>query len=181
MKSERGIGIIALIFSLLIIGGFLVFSIYLIRLDNIVRDKFEGQRWDIPAKVFARPLEIYANAPLTQADFTEELKLLGYKNTANYDKSGSYVVQGNHMYVHTRGFDYGDSNDPEQVLEVGFLDNQVSEIRSTKPSTTGVARLEPLLIGGIYPQHNEDRVLIKLNKVPKTLIEALVSTEDRNF
>ncbi|MFE1654799.1 transglycosylase domain-containing protein, partial [Acinetobacter baumannii] len=33
----------------------------------------------------------------------------------------------------------------------------------------------------IYPQHNEDRVLIKLNSVPKPLIEALISTEDRNF
>lgn len=85
------------------------------------------------------------------------------------------------MYVHTRGFDYGDTTEPEQVLEVAFIDGQVSEIRSTKPSNTGVARLEPLLIGGIYPQHNEDRVLIKLNKVPKPLIEALISTEDRNF
>lgn len=54
-------------------------------------------------------------------------------------------------------------------------------MRATKPSSTGIARLEPMLIGGIYPQHNEDRVLIKLNKVPKTLIEALIATEDRNF
>ena len=55
MKSERGIGLLALIFSILVIGVFLVFSVYLIRMDNIVRNKFEGQRWDIPAKVFARP------------------------------------------------------------------------------------------------------------------------------
>mgnify|MGYP003610650381 FL=1 len=87
MKSERGIGLIALIFSLLVIGGFLVFSIYLIRLDNIVRDKFEGQRWDIPAKVFARPLEIFTNAPVSQADLHEELKLLGYKSQDSYAKS----------------------------------------------------------------------------------------------
>ncbi|NLN58971.1 MAG: hypothetical protein GX151_13875, partial [Gammaproteobacteria bacterium] len=64
MKSERGIGIIALLFCIIVIGGFIAFSIYLIRLDNIVRDKFEGQRWDIPAKVFARPLEVYSNAPV---------------------------------------------------------------------------------------------------------------------
>ncbi len=37
------------------------------------------------------------------------------------------------------------------------------------------------MIGGIYPQHNEDRVLIKLNRVPKPLIDALIATEDRNF
>ena len=181
MKSERGIGFIALIFCLLIIAAFVVFSIYLIRLDNIIRDKLEGNRWDIPAKVFARPLEVYANAPVTQADFQKELGLLGYKNSDNYTKSGQYLVQNNSIYVHTRGFDFGDSVDPEQILQVSFSDNQVSEIKATKPSTTGIARLEPMLIGGIYPQHNEDRVLIKLNKVPKPLIEALIATEDRNF
>ncbi|MCU4356792.1 penicillin-binding protein 1B [Acinetobacter ursingii] len=181
MKFERGIGFFALIFSVIIIGGFLAFSIYLIRLDNIIREKFEGKRWDIPAKVFARPLELYTNAPVTQTDFSQELGLLGYKSTQNYTKSGSYVVQGNTMYVHTRGFDFGDSTEPEQVLQVSFANDQISDIRATKPSSTGIARLEPLLIGGIYPQHNEDRVLIKLDKVPKTLIEALVATEDRNF
>src|SRR5690606_37705887 len=181
MKSERGIGLLALIFSILVIAAFLAFSIYLIRMDNIVRDKFEGQRWDIPAKVFARPLEIYTNAPVNQSDFTQELKLLGYKNSDSYTKSGSYVSSGDALYVHTRGFDFGDSAEPEQVLKVTFNNNQVGEVSATKPSSTGIARLEPLLIGGIYPQHNEDRVLIKLDKVPKPLIEALIATEDRNF
>ena len=181
MKSERGIGIIALIFCVLIIAGFLAFSIYLVRLDTIIRDKFEGNRWDIPAKVFARPLELYANAPVTTNDFEQELKLLGYSKKDSYEKSGSYVVQNNSYYVHTRGFDYGDSVDPEQILQVSFNEDTVADIKATKPSSTGIARLEPILVGGIFPQHNEDRVLIKLNKVPKTLIEALVATEDRNF
>ncbi len=181
MKFQRGISLIALIFTLLVIAAAIAFSIYIVRLDNIIRDKFEGNRWDIPAKVFARPLEIYANAPLTQKDLEQELKLLGYKQSNSYEKSGSYVVQNNSMYVHTRGFDFGDQVDPEQVLQVAFGNEQVLDVRATKPSNTGIARLEPMLIGGIYPQHNEDRVLIKLNKVPKPLIEALIATEDRNF
>lgn len=181
MKFERGIGFFALIFSVLVIGGFIAFSIYVIRLDTVIRNKFEGQRWDIPAKVFARPLEIYTNASISQANFTQELNMLGYKSSDSYTKPGSYVNQGNSMYVHTRGFDFGDSSEPEQVLEVTFAADQVTDVRATKPSSTGIARLEPMLIGGIYPQHNEDRVLIKLNKVPKTLIEALIATEDRNF
>lgn len=181
MKFQRGIGFIALVFSILIIAAAVAFSIYLIRLDNIIRDKFEGNRWDIPAKVFARPLELYNNAPVAQKDLEQELKLLGYKQANGYEKSGSYVVQGNLLYVHTRGFDFGDHVDPEQILQVSFANDQVNDIRATKPSNTGIARLEPMLIGGIYPQHNEDRVLIKLNAVPKPLIEALIATEDRNF
>ena len=181
MKSERGIGIIALIFCVLIIGAFLAFSVYLIRLDNLIRDKFEGNRWDIPAKVFARPLEVYANAPVAQDDFEQELKLLGYKGSDSYAKPGSYVAQANSFYVHTRGFDFGDSVDPEQILQVTFANDVIADVKATKPTNTGIARLEPMLIGGIYPQHNEDRVLIKLDKVPKPLIEALIATEDRNF
>lgn len=181
MKSERGMGLIALIFSILVISAFVAFSIYLIRLDNIVRDKFEGQRWDIPAKVFARPMEVYVNAPVSQQDFQQELKLLGYKSSDSYTKSGNFVSTGNTLYVHTRGFDFGDRVEPEQVLKVSFEGEQISEVSATKPSSSGIARLEPLLIGGIYPQHNEDRVLIKLNKVPKPLIEALIATEDRKF
>ena len=181
MKSERGMGLIALIFSILVISAFVAFSIYLIRLDNIVREKFEGQRWDIPAKVFARPMEVYINAPVSQQDFQQELKLLGYKNSDSYTKSGSFVSTGNTLYVHTRGFDFGDRVEPEQVLKVSFSGDQIAEVSATKPSSSGIARLEPLLIGGIYPQHNEDRVLIKLNRVPKPLIDALIATEDRNF
>ena len=153
----------------------------MIRLDNIVRDKFEGQRWDIPAKVYARPLEVFVNAPVSEQDFQEELKLLGYKATDNYSKSGTYVQDGDTYYVHTRGFDFGDRVDPEQVLKLSFAENSIREVSATKPSSTGTARLEPMLIGGIYPQHKEDRVLIKLDKVPRPLIEALIATEDRNF
>lgn len=181
MKSQRGIGIVALLFCMLILAAFLALSVYLVRLDNVVRSKFEGQRWDIPAKVFARPLQLYNNAPVSQASFTQELKLLGYKDSDSYNRTGSFVTTGNTMYVHTRGFDFGDHVEPEQVLKINFTGEQIAHISATKPSGNGIALLEPMLIGGIYPQHNEDRVLIKLSQVPKPLIQALIATEDRNF
>lgn len=181
MKSERGIGIFALLFCTLIIGAFLALSVYLIRLDDVVRTKFEGQRWDIPAKVFARPLQIYNNAPISQTDLNQELKLLGYKNSDSYSNTGYYFTTGNTTYIHTRGFDFGDHVEPEQVLKINFNNDSVEHVSTTKPMAHGVALLEPMLIGGIYPQHKEDRVLIKLSNVPKPLINALIATEDRNF
>jgi penicillin-binding protein 1B len=59
MKSQRGLGLFPLIFCIVVIAGFLAFSAYVIHIDSVIRKKFEGQRWDIPAKVYARPLEIY--------------------------------------------------------------------------------------------------------------------------
>lgn len=42
-------------------------------------------------------------------------------------------------------------------------------------------RLEPLLIGGLYPKNLEDRILIKIDQVPPYLLETLVAVEDRDF
>ena len=37
------------------------------------------------------------------------------------------------------------------------------------------------MIGGIYPAHNEDRLLVQLSEVPKTLQDMLVAVEDNDF
>jgi penicillin-binding protein 1B len=44
-----------------------------------------------------------------------------------------------------------------------------------------VFRMEPELIGKIYPDHNEDRTLLTLDDVPVFLINALIAVEDRHF
>jgi len=58
----------------------------------------------------------------------------------------------------------------------------VSAPVETPPSNElTLLRMEPPLIGGIYPGHNEDRELVRLNQVPKQLVDALIATEDRKF
>lgn len=181
MQNQRGLGIISLVILIIILIGFIALGIYLIRLDNIVRERFEGQRWEIPAKVYARPLELYTQSDVTKTDILAELKLLNYKNSTDSNKPGTYRDIANQLMIHSRGFDFGDSSDPERLIELNFNADRIVTIRTTQPSTTGIIRLEPMLIGGIYPKHNEDRVLIKLENVPTSLVDALVSTEDRNF
>jgi penicillin-binding protein 1B len=181
MKSSRGFAFFGLLVLVILLIGFVLLGAYMIRLDAIVRDKFEGKRWEIPAKVFARPLEIFNGARLTKDNLQQELTLLNYKKSDSYQTPGTFVEKGSTLYIHTRGFDFGDSTEPEQVLEIAMGQQQIMDVRSTQQTGTGVARLEPVLVGGIYPRHNEDRVLIQLAKVPQPLIDALIATEDRQF
>ena len=44
-----------------------------------------------------------------------------------------------------------------------------------------LVRMDPGIIGRIYPSHTEDRVLVKLEEVPSLLIKALIIVEDRDF
>lgn len=179
-SGQRGLAILALLTLVLLVSCLVLGALYLISLDRTVRQKFEGKRWEIPAKVYSRPLELYQGADLTPAQLQRELKLLNYR-TGSHDQAGSWEQQGNDWYIHTRGFDYGDHNDPEQVLRLQFANGQIHDIQSTHPNGTGTTQLEPILIGGIYPRHNEDRVLIQLKDVPRPLLDALIATEDRQF
>lgn len=182
MKNQRGIGIILFLFIILCLAGIIALGFYLVRLDNIIREKFEGQRWDIPAKIYARPLELKKDATVSEDDVISELKLLQYKSAnSSTQLSGTYYHQDGKLFIRTRGFDFGDRTIPEQILSLQFSGGKISEILTSKPNPTGKTYLEPMEIGGIYPQHNEDRKLITLENTPQTLIDALIATEDRNF
>lgn len=156
-------------------------GIGLIYLDNMIVAKFEGKRWAIPAKVFARPLEIYAGQHLTREQIDWELTGLAYRPTrASEPGPGEYRWQGNTLQIQTRGFDFWDGSEPAQLAKVQVVGPQVVDLTLSE-GDTGLMRLEPKLIGGIYPAHNEDRALVTLAQVPELLTQALIATEDRDF
>ncbi|MBA3002998.1 MAG: penicillin-binding protein 1B, partial [Desulfurivibrio sp.] len=49
-----------------------VFALYVIYLDKVIRQKFDGKRWALPAVVYARPLELYPGLVFTPAMLAEE-------------------------------------------------------------------------------------------------------------
>jgi penicillin-binding protein 1B len=78
---------------------------------------------------------------------------------------------------------FGDGPQPAQHLRVEFAQGAVSLLqeRGTADSDLPLLRIEPPLIGGIYPGHNEDRALLRIDQIPKPLIDALISIEDRKY
>ena len=93
---------------LLAIGIGLAGLAYGVHLDRVVRGKFEGQRWAVPARVFARPLELYANRALSADAFESELKRLNYRAVARPSEPGTYHREGESFEVQTRPFRFWD-------------------------------------------------------------------------
>lgn len=169
-----------LILLVLTLAGIIAVGLWLVRLDGVVQEKFEGKRWAIPARVYARPLELYSGAPLAQADVLDELRILNYREQAT-TSPGTWQQKGAELYVHTRGFQFSDGMEKAQVLRLRFTGNTLGDVASTLQNERGVVRLEPLTIGGIYPKHKEDRVLMQMKEAPPLLVPALLATEDRSF
>lgn len=180
-RSQAGMCFISMIVMILVIIALVAVAFYVLKLNTVIVDKFEGKRWDIPAKVYSQPLELYQGAPVSRNDLKHMLGLLNYKPSDDYKRSGTYQYKNGTYFIHTRGFNYGDQTDKAQVLKVAFSGKAVSSIQSTRLTDSGIVRLEPVVIGGIYPDNNEDRVLVDLKDVPQPLIDALLATEDRAF
>ncbi len=161
--------------------GLVVLAGFAIYLDAVVQEKFSGKRWTIPAKVYARPLELFVGQKLAKNDFLAELDALGYRRENAATSPGAASVSGNNVELHSRGFQFYEGAEPAQRIRVSFSGDYVAGLSRADGGDLAVARLEPLLIGGLYPAHNEDRILIKLDQVPPYLIETLVAVEDREF
>lgn len=154
---------------------------YMVYLDAQVRAQFDGKKWNLPAKVYARPLVLYPGLELNKGQLLAELKWADYKQSADAAVPGTFARRGDDLIIHRRAFPFWDGSQPSRHVRVAFEGQQVEHIRSMTGDDIALMRLEPQYIGGIFPAHNEDRELVTLDEVPPTLIAALIVTEDKAF
>ncbi len=170
---------VRLVALLLLLG----LSGYIYYLDVTIREAFDGRKFALPARVYGRALEVYPGLKLTRVQFTDEIKSIGYHENPQPDATATYRNTLNGVDFTTRDFVFGDGTQPSQHLRIEFADGKVTllQVRGSTDTDLPLLRMEPPLIGGIYPGHNEDRELVRLNQVPKMLTAALIATEDRKF
>jgi penicillin-binding protein 1B len=166
---------------LLGVAALLAAVLYAIYLDGTVRAKFEGKRWALPARVYARPLELYAGRSLSGEILTGELRRLEYRRVKSPKFAGTYSREGDRFLVHTRPFRFWDGSEPERVLNIEIENGRVVRLEDTAGSAPALVRLDAVLIASIYPTHAEDRILVRGQDVPPLLIAILLAVEDRDF
>lgn len=171
-----------LIFFVLIAACLLIAVPYVLRLDKQITDRFEGRRWELPARIYARPLELYVGKTLSPDKLVKELIQLRYSRVDIPDKPGEYSVKGTVFTIYSRNFPFPDALRPAILVELEIKNKtatHLSDHSSREPLT--LFRLEPVQYASIYPAHNEDRLLIKLADAPELLIKTLLLVEDRKF
>jgi penicillin-binding protein 1B len=151
--------------------------------SHTVRQQFEGRRWTLPARVYARPMELYSGLTLSPETLSAELDALGYRKVPKNTGPGQYALENNALLLWTRGFTFWDTEEPSRSIRVQFNGHRVESLKEAGESSRSLAlvRVEPQAIATIYPAHHEDRILVKIKEVPPMLIKALIAVEDRGF
>lgn len=170
---------------LLVIAISYVASRSMATLDARIAEVFDGPKWSIPARVYARPLELYQGLMIDQRTVTEELINLGYSSTDQPDRPGQYsskdTSEGQTLAVHTRGFKFADGFEASRPLSISWNAGQISKLTDDNGNSVAITRLEPQIIGRISPTQTEDRLLVKLEQLPQGLTDALLAVEDPKF
>jgi penicillin-binding protein 1B len=165
--------------------GFFVLLFLTIYLDSKVKNAFDQQAWEIPAKVYARPLNFSIGQALSISDLVKELKLLGYRKKIKATSNGEYEQYQNTFVINTRPFNFWDGGQSSQTIQLSIENQQVSQlIDFSSQQAINFLRLDPLLLGNIQVNPNrtaEDRQLVTLESLPSHFVSALLVSEDRDF
>jgi len=165
----------------LLLGATVFLVVLVVHLDITIRDRFEGQRWALPAHVFTRAMELHPGAPVNRDRLLVELRTLGYRDAGSADSPGSYALDGETVSVHTRGFGFWEGDQPPVRVSVRFQGGAVAAVETAAGQAADLVRLEPRLFASISPTHYEDRILVGLDGVPPELVALLLAVEDRDF
>ncbi|QDE32502.1 penicillin-binding protein 1B [Shewanella polaris] len=183
--KKRGSSLWRKIWSLtwkLAIVGAAVVSFYAIYLDQIIAQKFEGQKWHLPAQVFSRSMALYPGAAINHPQLMAELKLLGYRKVANPRQVGEFSASSTRIELWRRPFLHPEGNQAEQRVMISFDSEGVSSVtRMSDKRELAVFHLEPVLLDRIVAGDGEDRLFVPSPEIPSIIIDALILVEDRSF
>ncbi len=156
---------------------------YTVYLDSVVTKMFEGRIWQLPARVYARPLELYVGKTVSVGQLSSELQLLNYTKVDRLPtKPGQYHHWNNTFEIVTRNFSFWDGDEASRKIRLDVERDSIASLKtlySSKP--VPLVRLDPPYITGIFPSHGEDRILLKIDEVPDDFLKMLILTEDRRF
>jgi penicillin-binding protein 1B len=156
-------------------------ALYVLHLDRLVTRQFEGRRWTLPARVYASPLELYTGLALPAKEIEKELLRLQYRSAEQPAHAGEYRRRGSRIDLTLRPASFADETRPAQSLTISTDEHSITALSDDAGKDVPIARLEPLLIGSVFPIHGEDRIIVAPEDVPPLLPAALKAVEDRHF
>ncbi|UYB53434.1 penicillin-binding protein 1B [Xanthomonas sp. AM6] len=160
--------------------GFLI--PYTVYLNKQVTQRFGELRWQIPTRVYARPLALAPDTAMDAQTLKTELDAASYREDPGAQRPGSYQQDGGRFVIASRGYVDVDGRVAPKRVEVSLSGGRVAALRDaqTRKSLTAV-RLDPARIATLYGQKQEERRLVRVDEVPELLVTGLQAVEDRDF
>ncbi|EPZ8229363.1 penicillin-binding protein 1B [Vibrio alginolyticus] len=153
-----------------------------IYLDSVVKERFEGQLFELPTVVYARILNLSPGENITIQELRNELDVLNYRKVSQPRYPGEYSSSSTRIELIRRPFEFADGPEPDRHIMLHFSDSGLQRIQSLESrGELGYLRLEPKMLGMLEKDRDEQRLFLRRDQFPEILVDALLATEDRDF
>ncbi len=170
------VALLTLIFLPIVIGASVLIYHY-IRFSVLVEQRLQGERWQIPSRVYARALVLRPGQVLDADWLVEIVNGLRYTQRATEPAApGEFAVVEEGLRLWPRAVPGG----ADEPLLVVFDEGTVKEIRGTERLYASQS-LEPELITYLFDESREKRRRILYEDLPEHLVQAVLAIEDRRF
>ena len=122
-------------------------------------------------------MELAESIEINRNNLIRELEMLSYKEVLQPERSGQFSLSKDSLKIYLRGY----KDQRPGIFNIAFRESEVKSIKNQLGLSEDLIKLEPIVIGGMYPAHMEDRVLLDWPEVPQILIETILAVEDQNF
>jgi penicillin-binding protein 1B len=163
--------------GLLTILGIGTFTYYYAKYSKLIDQKLRVGPFANTAKIFASPETVAVGDALKAEAIAAALRRSGY-NESSRNPVGYYQLRANTIEI----FPGPDSFFDQEAGVIKFAGGRISQIISLRDNTQrSQYQLEPQLVTNVSGPSREKRRMVKFQDVPKVLVNAVTSAEDKRF
>lgn len=176
LLHPAGKAAIASLVVLLILGAG-VFTYYYTRFARLIEQRLATGVFPNTSMIFGAPRTIGIGDDASIAEIVTQLRRSGYSESRT-NRMGWYHVRPDAIEIFPGADSYFDNE--AGVIKIGG--GHVVQIISLRDNTERTQyMLEPELVTSLFDRKREKRRLVKFADIPKVLVDAVVSAEDKRF
>lgn len=166
---------------------FLVFVavavIYGIYLDQQIKERIDGNVWELPAAVYGQIIDLEPDSEYSLSDVVTMLNGAQYRQQdTKATRPGEFIVSNDAIEIYRRPFTFPDGEEKAFRVKITFYDNRIDRITNLDTGRDfGLLKIDPKLITMMHSPNGEQRLFVPLKSFPDSLIKTLVATEDKRF
>ena len=164
---------------LVITAVIIVSGIYL---DQQIKEKIDGNVWQLPATVYGRIIILESGDVFSQDEIIAQLNSSHYRQVSVITKPGEFIVKPNYIDIYRRPFSFPDADEEPFYARITFKQNHIIKIINLNNGRKiDSLKIDPKLITLIRSSNNEQRLFVPLKDFPESLVQTLIATEDKRF
>lgn len=169
--------IFAALVSFFLVSGLIVFAAIWVHYSRLVDEKLRKGPFTQTAQLYATPEPVSVGDEATIDEIVAALRRRGYTEDRS-NRVGWYHVRADGIEVFP-GVDAYPHSEPGVI----FIQNGVvTRIISSRDHTERPRYyLDPELVTNLHDRRREKRRLVRFNDIPKVLVHAVISAEDKRF